>query len=231
FSHDDSIDYKKMEEHIEFLISKKVHGLFLLGTTGEGMLMTIDERKKVTKFVLDIVNDRIPTIVHIGEQRLNDTITLAKHAENNKAYGISSITPYFFPATDEMIYKHYSTILDSISSDFPFYIYNNPKNARNEVTYDTLISLISNYSNIKGIKNSPNDFQQVIYLVDNLSENIDVMIGPEEFFYAGLCSGTSGNISGIANVYPELYVKTFEYISNKDFIKAKRCQGLINKAT
>src|SRR5690625_2464974 len=88
FSEDYSINYQAMELHIEFLISKGVHGLFPMGTTGEGLLLSIEERKLVAEHVMKIVDGRIPVLVHIGEQTTEDTIELARHAEEFGASGI-----------------------------------------------------------------------------------------------------------------------------------------------
>ncbi len=229
FDEDDEINYPAMEKHIDFLIAKGVQGLFLLGTTGEGMLLSQKRRKEIAEYVITITNRRIPVIVHVSDQTTAKTVELARHAEKIGAFGISSITPYFFPVDNDTVYSHFSNIASAVSNDFPIYIYNNPNNAGNEVAINNLKKLIANHSNIKGLKYSPDHFKKIIQITEEVPDDFPVMLGVEQYFYAGLCIGAAGGISDIANIYPEPFVKIYHFVQEGNLEEAKQMQKIINK--
>lgn len=227
FFEDGRLDFGALEQHIEFLISKGVHGLFPLGTTGEGLLLSRSERKEVAEQVMKFVNKRIPVVFHVGELSTEGTIELARHAEKIGADGISAVCPYFFPVDDEAIYQHYRRISQSVSEDFPVFLYNIPGNARNEVSLEVLLKLSQNTSNIRSIKISSADFTQIQQILANVPKDFAVVLGPDQYGVAGLQMGAKGNVSGHANVYPEPFVKLYELFMQGEFDKAKEMQQQI----
>lgn len=227
FSKNGQIDYNALEEIIEFLIEKKVHGLFPLGTTGEALLLSIQERKEVGEFILKTVNNRIPVVFHVGTLITAETIELAKHAEKIGAQGVSIICPYFFPLNDREIYTHYESISKALSSNFPVFVYNFPNNARNIITPNLLYKMIENLPNIKALKYSHGDFQEIQKIAANTPEDFSIMLGPDDMVLAGLAIGTHGNVSGHANVFPEPFVRLYNNFQKGDIKAAQEELKLI----
>ncbi|MBP1995630.1 dihydrodipicolinate synthase family protein [Paenibacillus eucommiae] len=227
FKENGSINESALEQHVEFLISKGIHGLFPLGTTGEGMLLSREERKQVADQVVKFTNGRIPVVIHVGDQTTEGTIELAKHAEQIGADGISVICPYFFPVDDEAIYQHYSRVSKAVSDDFSVFAYNFPGNARNEISLPVLLKLIENHPNIHALKFSSDNFTQILKIIDAVPEKFPVMLGPDHLFLAGLHAGAAGGVSGNANVYPEPYVKLYQSFTEGNYEEAKKMQKLI----
>lgn len=231
FHDNNTVNYSALEQHIEFLIAKGVHGLFPLGTTGEGMLLSLEERKSVAAQVVTFANGRIPVVVHVGDQTTERTIELAQHAEQIGAAGVSVICPYFFPVDDEAIYQHYSRVAKSVSDDFPVFVYNFPGNARNEITLAVLLRLIENHDNIRALKFSSDNFTQILQIIEAVPQHFPLMLGPDHFFLAGLHAGAAGGVSGNANVYPEPFVKTYQYYTEGKWEEAKKMQRSIWKVS
>jgi len=223
------VNYDALEQHVEFLISKGVHGLFPLGTTGEGLLLSQAERKEVAAQVVRFANGRVPVVIHVGDQTTDSTIELAKHAEHVGAAGVSVISPYFFPVDDEGIYQHYSKVARAVSADYPVFAYNFPGNARNEITLPVLLKLIENHSNIRALKFSSDNFTQILQILAAVPEGFPVMLGPDQYFFAGLCVGAAGGVSGNANIYPEPYVKLYKYFQEGKLDEARNMQRLIGR--
>jgi len=227
FHENGSVNYDALEKHIEFLIEKGVHGLFPLGTTGEGMMLSTEERKEVARQVVRFTAGRIPVVIHVGDQTTASTIELSRHAEEIGANGVSVVCPYFFPVDDEAIYQHYASIAQAVSASFPVFAYNFPGNARNEITLSVLLKLIENHANIRALKFSSDNFSQILKIINTVPENFPIMLGPDHLFLAGLHAGAAGGVSGNANVYPEPYVKAYQYFQEGNYEEARRMQKLI----
>jgi 4-hydroxy-tetrahydrodipicolinate synthase len=227
FHESGSVNYDALEKHIEFLISKGVHGLFPLGTTGEGMLMSVGERKEVARQVVRIAAGRLPVVIHVGDQTTVSTLELARHAEGIGADGVSVVCPYFFPVDDEAIYLHYASVAQSVSDSFPVYAYNFPGNARNEISLSVLLKLIERHPNIKGLKFSSDNFSQLNQIINATPEGFPVMLGPDQLFLAGLQAGTAGGVSGNANVFPEPFVQAYRCFKEGRIEEARSLQKLI----
>lgn len=231
FFENGNIDFESLEKLIDFLIGKGVHGLFPLGTTGEGLLLSTDARKKVAQHVIKSVNERIPVIVHVGTISTKETIELAQHAEKSGADGISVVCPYFFPLDDQAIYQHFKRIAESVSDDFPLFVYHFPENSRNNIELNVLLKLIESCPNIRALKFTSDDFTQIQQYINATPEDFSVMLGPDQYYLAGLHMGSHGSVSGNANVFPEPYVKLFDYYQKGLVEEAKKEQKKISYIT
>ncbi|PTM59331.1 dihydrodipicolinate synthase family protein [Desmospora activa] len=227
FEEDDRVDYDAMGHLIEFLIGKGVHGLFPLGTTGEGMLLSIEERKQVAEFIIRTVNGRIPVVLHVGDISTARVVQLAQHAERIGASGISVICPYFFPLDDDAIFGHYQQISQSVSQSFPLFVYNFPGNARNEIRRPLLARLIADFPNIRALKFSSDDFSEIQRILLETSDDFSVMLGPDQYVFSGLVAGASGSVSGNANIFPEPFVRLYQHYQKGEWEAAKKEQAKI----
>lgn len=91
----------------KFQLNKQVNGLLILGTTGEGISLNLEERKLVAEIVVDELKGKLPIMVHVGSSNINEVFSLAKHAVDIGADSITSITPYFFKMSDKEIFDFY----------------------------------------------------------------------------------------------------------------------------
>ncbi|MBU5442286.1 dihydrodipicolinate synthase family protein [Paenibacillus sp. MSJ-34] len=231
FHEDGRVDFESLDCLTEFLIDKRVHGLFPLGTTGEGMLLSVEERQEVAEHVVRTVRGRVPVVIHAGEISTARTIELARHAERIGASGISVVCPYFFPLEEREIYAHFQAVAQAVSEDFPIFLYNFPNNARNEISLNTILQLIENHRNIRALKFSSDHFSRILEIINATPKEFYMMLGPDQYYLAGLHMGTNGCVSGVANVFPEPYVKLFEYYMQGKIEEAKQEQLKINFLT
>lgn len=204
---------------INFLIDKGINGLLIGGTTGEGPLLSLQERFFLAETVVKAVNHRIPVIIHAGAISTLQTIQLAQHADKIGADGIAIIPPYFYRLQEEAIVTHYQTVIESVPN-LPVFLYNNPFVLANELSYSIVKRLSDDFLNVVGIKDSSGnlDFLAACNLLRN-GEFITFM-GNDKFILPALSMGINGCVSGNANVVPELFVNIFDALQAQDIEKA-----------
>ena len=116
---DPAID--QLEKLVGLLISQGMDGLYILGSTGQGVLFTEDQRKKVAAVVTEVAAGRVPVIVQVGSLTTEESVRLAKHAAQCGADGISSVGPIYSPASANMAFEHYRAIASA--THLPFFPY------------------------------------------------------------------------------------------------------------
>ncbi|MGH9819974.1 MAG: dihydrodipicolinate synthase family protein, partial [Pyrinomonadaceae bacterium] len=114
FKNDGSVDSGTTDAIIDFYLAAGVHGFFPLGTHGQGMVLEIDERKKVAEQIVKRVAGRVPIVLHIGTANTYSSIDLAKHAAGLGVDAIGVVPPYYYPHDDYEVYAHYKAIAKSV---------------------------------------------------------------------------------------------------------------------
>lgn len=228
YDEDGNIDKKQTQLLVNKLIDSGVQGLFICGTTGEFPLLSIEERLFLTEFVLKINQNRIPIIVHTGSANLKDAIFLTKHAYSNGAQAAALITPYYFIYNDDALFNFYQFVANQVP-EFPIYLYNNPLFSNNEISFNLLTRLTDHCSNIVGIKDSSGNLDLASKCVSIYKEKFNTAIGTEKLFLSALLSGIDACVSGIANIYPETFVKLFKLYEEGNLKEASKYQLLINQ--
>jgi 4-hydroxy-tetrahydrodipicolinate synthase len=223
FNTDNSVDYPALETIVEFLIQKKVNALFPCGTTGEMFKMSEEERKKVAETVIKAAARRVPVIIHVGAMDQATTIRLAQHAEKAGADYIASVTPSYFGANAKEIEEFYVSIANSVSKNFPLYLYNIPQLSGNMLTADIVRKVSARCENVVGVKYSNSDLLLTYdYLVTK--DGFSVLQGTDRCFLPAMLMGCAGTVSGISCVYPEPFVALFAAYSKGDLKRAKELQ-------
>lgn len=136
--------------HCDFLIKAGVDSLYILGTTGEVLLMSSEERKVYAEMVLEFVNGRLPVFVQLGAIPTSAACELARHAEQAGAAGIEAVISYYFHVNQQEIAEYYREIAENVSSDFPVYLYNIQGCTTNDLIPKTVVNL-AEVENIVGI--------------------------------------------------------------------------------
>lgn len=121
---DDSIDYESLHRHVKYLSRQGVHGFYVGGSTGEGMIMSSSERQQVLEHVIQVSEDK-SIIAHVGSVSTDEAVRLATHAEQVGADAISAIVPYYYSLTEEQIMDHYLTLMKE--THLPLIIYHFPQ--------------------------------------------------------------------------------------------------------
>lgn len=228
FDKDLNVDYAALKEHVDFLIDKGVHCLYPVGTAGEGVSLTVEERKAVAEKVIEYADGRVDVFIHVGAMNVNDSCTLARHALAAGAAGVGAVTPFFYNVTQEDLMDYYRTLTASVPEDFPVYIYNLPSCAVNDIKADSVAEL-AKIPNLAGIKNTQPEITRMIELLAKVPEDFVVINGDDSIVMPSLAVGAHGAVSGTSNMIPEVFVKLYNAVQAGDLVTARAQQEIIRK--
>ena len=193
------VDFKKLEELIEWHINCKTDAIVVCGTTGEASTMTEQERKETIKFVVDVVNKRIPVIAGTGSNNTAAAISMSKWAENIGVDGLLIITPYYNKTTQKGLVEHFKAIADCVNS--PIIIYNVPSRTGLNIKPHTLLKLCE-VKNIVAVKEASGDISQIAQIKALCGDRLDIYSGNDDQVIPILALGGMGVISVLANIIP-----------------------------
>jgi len=205
FRNDGSIDFKAFENHINYLIDNKVDYIVALGTTGESVTLSKDEKRAVIDFAVEIINKRVPLVVGMGGYNTNELISQIKSNVVDGIDAILSVAPYYNKPTQEGLYIHFKEI--SMASPVPVILYNIPGRTGTNIDADTILSLASNFQNIIGVKEASGDFEHIMKIIKYKKKNFHVISGDDLTTLPIVSIGGSGVISVIGNAFPGMFGK------------------------
>jgi 4-hydroxy-tetrahydrodipicolinate synthase len=194
----------------------QVDGLFVLGTSGEGVLFPKEERMLAVETIMDAVGSRIPVMVHVGSLTTRESITLAAHAQGYGASAISVINPFYFTIPDKNQIEHFIAIAQAAPLT-PFYLYNNPGVTQNTVSDEILQHIGEHVEQFAGIKDSSKNLDTLSHFKSVVGNSKEVLVGGDLIFANALKRGISGAVSTVSNIFPELFVKIYESFCHDDF--------------
>lgn len=229
FAEDGNVDYGRLEALTEFLISKGVHGLYPLGTTGEMVHLSVEERKKVAETVVRTAAGRVTVFIHVGSVNQPDTVELARHASEIGADGIGVVTPIFLGANEREQEQYFVTVANSVPEHFPVYLYNIPQCSGNDLSSAVVQRVADRCRNVVGIKYSYPDFLRTHEYLNVNGGGFSVMQGTDRLFLAALAIGCDGVVSGVSCVYPEPFVALYDAFRRNDLEEARRWQRIANR--
>ncbi len=229
FNKDGSVNLEKLANLTEFLIETGVHCLYPLGTTGEMLKLTVEERKAIAETVVKTAKNRVTVYIHVGDIHFENILELAQHAHNIGADGIGVVTPIYFSVNNRETEEFYVKISKSLPEDFPIYLYSIPQCAANELNIEIVKKIVAQCKNIIGIKYSYPDFTLTSKYLEVNNGDFDVVFGPDHLFLPALALGCEGTVSGISGVYPEPFVALYDAFKNGELEKAKKIQRVATK--
>lgn len=215
------VDFKKLEELIEWHINSKTDAIIVCGTTGEASTMTEQERKETIKFVVDVVNKRIPVIAGTGSNNTAAAISMSKWAEKIGVDGLLIITPYYNKTTQKGLVEHFKAIATSVTS--PIIIYNVPSRTGLNINPSTLLKLCE-VQNIVAIKEASGDISQIAQIKALCGDRLDIYSGNDDQVIPLLSLGAIGVISVLANIIPTDIHTMCELYLNGEHEKALKIQ-------
>lgn len=227
FDDHNRVDHAGVRRVVDFVIDKGVHAVMVAGTTGEGMMLSLAERKAVLETVVAQVNGRVPIIAHTGCIDTGSTVELSQHAAKAGADIVSAIVPYFFNFGDEQIYRHFLTVAESVP-ETPMLLYAFPGNAKNDISPALLGRLLQAAPNIVGIKSSNDDLNRFQEYVQVGGADFTGCFGVDELMLGGLVFGAKAQISGNSNAFPEPFVQLYAAFMAGDLPRAQQLQQVVN---
>ena len=213
---------------VRFLIEQRIDAVFAGGTTGEGPLLSLDERKQLAECVAEAAEGRITVIIHTGCQNTRESRELARHAAAIGADATAAITPYFFTFSEDEVGRHYLALAEA-APDLPLLLYAFPGNAKNDVSPALLARLRERAPNIVGIKYSGDNLERVQDYIQAAGEGGRVYTGNDSLMLSGLLLGTSGAVSGLAAPFPEALRELYDAFSAGRWPEARRAQSRVRR--
>jgi dihydrodipicolinate synthase/N-acetylneuraminate lyase len=195
------LDEEAFAPLVRFLADGGVDGLLACGTTGEGVLLSVDERRRATELFVAARRDGFQVAVHAGAQTTADTAALAAHALDTGADAVAVIAPPYYPLDDEELTQHFLQVANACDP-LPFYMYEFAGRSGYAIPIEVIERVRDHAPNVRGLKVSDTPFAAIEpYLA---FEELDVFIGNEPLVLQGLKRGAVGAVSGLATAFPQL---------------------------
>lgn len=186
----------------DFFVREGLDGLLALGTAGEGILLTVAERRRVADLFLQAADNRLQVAVHCGAQTTADTVALAAHAAEVGADAVVVIGPPYFKLDDKAQYGHFFAAA-AACAPLPFYVYEFAATTGYAIAPAVLERLRNDATNVVGLKVSDTPlaaFEKYVL------PGFDIFVGPEALIPQGFAGGAAGAVSALASAFPELVV-------------------------
>ncbi len=203
FKKDGSIDFNSLAKLVNFIIKGGVEYLVVLGTTGESVTLSKEEKELVVNFVVKTVNKRVPVVLGLGG---NNTMEIVKSLKKDSFKGIDailSVSPYYNKPNQRGIYQHYKAIAQA--SPLPIILYNVPGRTSSNMTAETTLQLAKDFKNIIAIKEASGNLEQCMKIIKHRPKDFLVISGDDMLTLPIIASGGDGVISVVANAFPKDY--------------------------
>ena len=228
FDESRKVDYKGVRKLARYLADSGIQAVYPLGTNGEGIALSVEERKKIAEVMVEEINHKISVVVQCGTQTLENTLELVRHAKDAGADAAGVLSPFFFHQSDAALIEYYSEVLEA-AGDFPIYIYNIPTNTNNDVSAEIVKRLGRKYKNLCGVKFSYPDIARICEYVRTRDGGLDTLIGCDRLIYPAYKSGAVGTVTGPAAIFPEIFTSLWEFARTGNDKAALRLQYQIQK--
>lgn len=223
----DTLDDDGLQRLLERVIRGGVHGIFMLGTTGEAPSLSYRLRREFISRVCQLVNGRVPVLVGITDTSFVESVHLARHAAEAGAAAVVLSTPYYFPAGQTELTDYVQHIVEELP--LPLVLYNMPSLTKVWFDLETLQKL-SSIERIVGIKDSSGDLEYFGRLMSlrSLRPDWSIMIGPEAMLPQAMQLGGDGGVTGGGNIYPTLFVECYRAAAAGDTARVSELSRIIN---
>jgi 4-hydroxy-tetrahydrodipicolinate synthase len=213
FDEKGELDVEGLKKLTQYVVDGGVHGIMTAGGTGEFPHLLREEKKLVTKAVVEAVEGRIPVIAGTAACSTMEAILLCQDAKEVGADAVILTPPYYFMLPDESLFTHFKEIAQN--AGLPVVVYNNPLYTGNNLSPE-ILAQISNVDGIIGMKQSNADLGQLVEVIRTAKRGFAVLTGIDSQFYPALCVGGKGIFSTAACVVPKMMVEIYEAFQKGD---------------
>jgi len=225
FNDKGEIDEDGLRQITQWLIHSGVNGLFPNSSTGEMPKMSLDERKRVMKIVVDEANGKVPVLPGTGDPSTKNTLELTKYAEDIGADGVVIVAPYYFKPDKSSLIEHYKTICSE--TRIPIMLYNVPQSTGYNLDIDVIVRLVRT-KNIFAMKDSSGDMTYFHKILLSTKE-LKLFQGSEYLLLPSLVIGASGCVLGMGNICPRLILALLNAYRDKKLDEALRLQEKLSR--
>jgi dihydrodipicolinate synthase/N-acetylneuraminate lyase len=205
----DTLDAAGLERLVAHILAGGVHGLFLLGTTGEGPSLSYRLRAELIERTCRLVNGRVPVLVGISDTALVESVRLADVAARAGAAAVVVAPPYYFVPSQAELLGYLERLVRQVS--VPLFLYNQPSHTKVPLEIET-VRCAAQLPGVVGVKDSSANMIYFHRLVGLFQDRPDftLLVGPEELLAESILLGGHGGVNGGANLHPRLYVELYE---------------------
>ena len=218
FKEDGSVDYPALIRMVDHLVQNGADFLCVLGTTAETPTLTTEEKKEITRLVVERVNGRIPIMLGCGGNNTQAIIESLKNDDFTGIDAILSVVPYYNKPSQEGIYQHYKAIAES--TELPIVLYNVPGRTGVNMTAETTLRIARDFKNVIAIKEASGNITQMDDIIKNKPENFDVISGDDGITFPLITLGAVGVISVIGNAFPKEFSRMTRLALQGDYANA-----------
>lgn len=217
------IDIEGLNKLIEHVVRGGVHGIFILGTTGEAQSLSMQQREEMIKEASQILKGRLPLLVGISDTSLSDSAALAQMAYEAGAYAVVATTPYYFNTEQSELIEYFEKLVSLLP--LPLFLYNMPSHTKVSFSAKTIKRIAKN-EKVIGFKDSSANGTYLQTVMFTMKDKPDFMIfvGPEEMTAEMVLMGANGGVNGGANLFPALYVELYNAAKSNDIEKVRYLQ-------
>lgn len=219
FKNDSSIDFAALGRVINHVISGGVNYIVAMGTTGESVTLSKEEKKAIISYVVEVIDNRVPLVVGIGGNNTQETINFIRHSVLTGVDGILSVAPYYNKPSQRGIFQHFKAI--ATSSPLPIIIYNVPGRTSCNISSDTCLELAHECDNIVAVKEASGDMSQIMRIIKGKPDSFSVISGDDMMTIPIIAAGGTGVISVLANAFPAQTSELINHSLKNNFKSAR----------
>ncbi len=221
------INPKVISRYANDLKSKGLKGVFISGSSGEGVLMTTEERKIITETWAKYTNNEFKLIVHVGSTSYRESRVLAAHAAENGAWAISAMGPTFLQPKTTKDLVEYCRQIASSAPEIPFYYYHIPVRTGINISMPEFLKEGAKViPNLAGIKFTHSNFMEMQQCIALDKGKFDITHGQDEVLICGLAIGIRGAIGTSYNFIPGLYTEMMNHVNMGEMAEARKLQQI-----
>jgi 4-hydroxy-tetrahydrodipicolinate synthase len=219
FKNNLSVDYGALKKHISFLLQNGINYFVVLGTTGESVTLSDEEKQQVLNTFIQVNDGKLPIVYGIGGNNTRAVTEKVKKTDLHQVDGILSVAPYYNKPSQKGLYKHFRSIAEE--SPVPVILYNVPGRTGVNIAPETIVQLARDVKNIVAVKEATGSFTQAMHIIQNKPEDFQVVSGEDAITLPLLSTGVNGVISVVANAFPKEFSTMVNYALKNDFHSAK----------
>jgi N-acetylneuraminate lyase len=208
-----AIDFNSLARLVEHQIGQGIHGFYVGGSTGEGFILTTEERKQVLETVVQTAAGRVTIIAHVGCISTLESINLAKHAELQGVDAVSAVVPFYYKVSMKEIREHYESIMAAVS--LPMIVYHFPGATGVSLSMD-FYEQMSRHPQCIGVKFTSLNLFEMQQIRARCGQEFLIFNGHDEVYTGGAYAGANGAIGSTFNMMPGLFAQMYELISTEE---------------
>lgn len=220
FTKKGDVDFPALTKLVEHLIKGRVEYIVVLGTTGESVTLSKEEKEQVINHIVKVNKKRLPLVLGVGGNNTNEIVHSLKKSDLSAFSAILSVSPYYNKPSQEGIYQHYKAIAKA--SPLPIILYNVPGRTGSNMSWETTIRLAKEFKNIIAIKEASGNVEQCMKIIKHRPDNFLIISGDDNLTLPLIASGADGVISVVANAYPQDFSDMVRHALVHDFKTAQK---------